>query len=63
MNMRIPLQVPAKSMNDRNQAIIDNIGIIEVILGMHRNILFSFSFFTDVMKNELENLIDSSRKF
>ena len=30
---------------------------------MFRNLFFSFSFFTDVMKNELENLIDSSRKF
>ena len=63
MNMRVPFQVPAKSMNDRNETVMYNIGISKVISGMFGNFVFSFSFPADIVKDELENLINSSRKF
>ena len=63
MNMRVPFQVPAESMNDRNEAVMYNIGISKVILGMSRNFVFSFSFPADIVKDELENLVNGGRKF
>ena len=63
MNMRVPFQVPAKSMNDRNEAVMYNIGISKVISGMSRNFVFSFSFPADIVKDELEYLVNSGRKF
>ena len=63
MNMRVPFQVPAKSMNDRNETVMHNIGISKVIFGMFRNFVFSFSFPADIVKDELEYLVNSSRKF
>ena len=61
--MRVPFQVPAKSMNDRNETVMHNIGISKVIFGMFRNFVFSFSFPADIVKDELEYLVNSSRKF
>ena len=61
--MRVPFQIPAKSMNDRNEAVMYNIGISKVIFGMFRNFVFSFSFPADIVKDELEYLVNSSRKF
>ena len=63
MNMRVPFQVPAKSMNDRNETVMHNIGISKVKFGMFRNFVFSFSSPADIVKDELENLINSSGKF
>ena len=63
MNMRVPFQVPAKSMNDRNETVMHNIGISKVISGMFRNFVFSFSFPSDIVKDELEDLVNSGRKF
>ena len=63
MNMRVPFQIPAKSMNDRNEAVMYNIGISKVIFGMLRNFVFSFSFPADIVKDELENLVNGGRKF
>ena len=61
MNMRVPFQIPAKSMNDGNEAVMYNIGISKVILGMSRNFVFSFS--ADIVKDELEYLVNGGRKF
>ena len=61
--MRVPFQIPAKSMNDRNEAVMYNIGISKVIFGMFRNFVFSFSFPADIIKDELEYLVNSGRKF
>ena len=61
--MRVPFQVPAKSMNDRNETVMHNIGISKVIFGMFRNFVFSFSFPADIVKDELEYLVNSGRKF
>ena len=61
--MRVPFQVPAKSMNDRNEAVMYNIGVSKVISGMSRNFVFSFSFPADIVKDELEYLVNSGRKF
>ena len=61
--MRVPFQVPAKSMNDRNEAVMYNIGISKVISGMSRNFVFSFSFPADIVKDELEYLVNGGRKF
>ena len=61
--MRVPFQVPAKSMNDRNETVMHNIGISKVISGMSRNFVFSFSFPADIVKDELEYLVNSGRKF
>ena len=36
----VPFQVPAKSMNDRNETIMYNIGISKVKFGMFRNFVF-----------------------
>ena len=63
MNMRVPFQVPAKSMNDRNETIMYNIGISKVKFWMFRNFVFSFSFTADIVKDELEYLVNSSGKF
>ena len=63
MNMRVPFQFPAKSMNDRNEAVMYNIGISKVVFGMLRNFVFSPSFPADIVKDELENLINSVGKF
>ena len=63
MNMRVPFQVPAEGMNDRNEAVMYNIGISKVISGMFRNFVFSFSFPADIVKDELENLVNGGRKF
>ena len=63
MNMRVPFQIPAKSMNDRNETIMYNIGISKVKFGMFRNFVFSFSFTADIVKDELEYLVNSSGKF
>ena len=60
MNMRVPFQVPAKSMNDRNEAVMYNIGISKVIFGIFR---IFFSFPADIVKDELEYLINGGRKF
>ena len=49
-----------KSMNDRNEAVMYNIGVSKVISGMSRNFVFSFSFPADIVKDELEYLV---RKF
>ena len=49
-----------KSMNDRNETVMYNIGISKVIFGMFRNFVFSFSFPADIVKDELEYLV---RKF
>ena len=40
-----------------------NIGISKVISGMFRNFVFSFSFPSDIVKDELEDLVNSGRKF
>ena len=63
MNMRVPFQVPAKSMNDRNETVMYNIRISKVVFGMFRNFVFSFSFPADIVKDELEYLVNGSRKF
>lgn len=63
MNMRVPFHIPAKSMNNRNETVMNNIGISKVISGMFRNFVFSFSFPADIVKDELEYLVNSSRKF
>lgn len=63
MNMRVPFQIPAKSKNDRNEAVMYDIGISKVIFGMFRNFVFSFSFPADIVKDELEYLVNSGRKF
>lgn len=63
MNMRVPFQVPAKSMNDRNETVMYDIGISKVIFGMFRNFVFSFSFPADIVKDELECLVNIGRKF
>ena len=63
MNVRVPFQVPAKSMNDRNETVMHNIGISKVIFGMFRNFVFSFSFPADIVKDELEYLVNGGRKF
>ena len=61
MNMRVPFQVPAKSMNDRNETVMYNIGISKVVFGMFRNFVFSFP--ADIVKDELEYLVNGGRKF
>ena len=48
-------------MNDRNETVMYNIGISKVISGMFRNFVFSFP--TDIVKDELEYLVNSGRKF
>ena len=53
----------SKSMNDRNEAAMYNIRISKVVFGMFRNFVFSFSFPADIVKDELEYLVNSSRKF
>jgi len=40
-----------------------NIGISKVISGMFRNFVFSFSFPADIVKDELEYLVNGGRKF
>ena len=50
-------------MNDRNETVMYNIGISKVISGMFRNFVFSFSFPADIVKDELEYLVNSGRKF
>ena len=40
-----------------------NIGVSKVISGMSRNFVFSFSFPADIVKDELEYLVNSGRKF
>ena len=54
-------QISAKSMNDRNETVMYNIGISKVRSGMFRNFVFSFP--TDIVKDELEYLVNSGRKF
>ena len=64
MNIRVPFQVPAKSMNDRNETVMYNIGISKVIFWNVLEILYFFFFFpADIVKDELEYLVNSSRKF
>ena len=50
-------------MNDRNETVMYNIGISKVVFGMFRNFVFSFSFPADIVKDELEYLVNSGRKF
>ena len=61
--MRVPFQVPAKSMNDGNEVVMYNIGISKVVFRMFRNFVFSFSFPADIVKDELEYLVNGGRKF
>ena len=63
MNMGVPSQISSKSMNDRNETVMYNIGISKVVFGMLRNFVFSPSFPADIVKDELENLINSGGKF
>ena len=56
-------RIHPKSMNDRNETVMYNIGISKVIFGMFRNFVFSFSFPADIVKDELEYLVNSGRKF
>ena len=61
--MRVPFQVSSESMNDRNEAVMYNIGISKVIFRMFRNFVFSLSFPADIVKDELKYLINGSREF
>ena len=45
MDMRIPFQVYSECMNDRNQAVVYDVGISAIIFGKSRDFIFSLIFF------------------
>lgn len=41
MDMRIPFKIPSECMNDRNQAVVYDIGVSEIFFRKSRDFIFS----------------------
>ena len=63
MNMRIPLEVPAKGMNNSNKSVMNDIRGSKVLIGRFRNFVNSQIFTMNIMKLIFKDMVNSQRKF
>jgi hypothetical protein len=63
MNMRIPLEVSAKGMNNSNKAVMDDIRGSKVLIRRFRDFRDSLIFTVNIMKLIFKDIINSESKF
>ena len=59
MNMRIPLEVSAKGMNNSNETVMNDIRRSKVLIGRFRDFRRSLIFTVNIMKLIFEDIINS----
>ena len=59
MNMRIPLEVSAKGMDDGKKAVMDDIGVSKIFIGRRRDVINSLLFLVNIVELVLKDFIDS----
>ncbi len=62
MNMWIPFEVPAKSMDNGKKPVMDDIGISKIFIRRRRDVINSLLFLVNIVELVLKDFINSVRK-